>query len=98
VWIYLSIIDPRTVGIPIQSIGGFAFGSTDVMDWLATRSKEDMWGGLGAMRLFMAVQHKEQLNKMLLADNEEKPPIGLPADKNIAKDVFSDWDDYQTKD
>jgi len=67
----LNTIDPRTVGIPIQNFGGYAFGAGDVMDWLTTRSKDDIWGGLGSLRLFMAVQHKEQLNKMLLKDNEK---------------------------
>jgi hypothetical protein len=40
------------------------------MEWLATHSKDDIWGGLGSLRLYMAVQHKEFLNRMLLADVE----------------------------
>ena len=31
-------------------------------------SKDDIWGSLGSLRTFMAVQHKEYLNQMLMAD------------------------------
>jgi hypothetical protein len=44
------------------------------MEWLATHSKDDIWGGLGSLRLYMAVQHKEFLNRMLLADVESTVP------------------------
>jgi len=40
------------------------------MEWLSTHSKDDIWGGLGSLRLYMAVQHKELLNRALLADVE----------------------------
>ena len=53
---------PKTAQLP--------FGTSEVMEWLATHSKDDIWGGLGSLRLFMAVQHKELLNRMLLADVE----------------------------
>ena len=46
------------------------FSASEVMEWLATHSKDDIWGGLGSLRLYMAVQHKEFLNRMLLADVE----------------------------
>ena len=49
-----------------------SFSASEVMEWLATNSKDDIWGGLGAMRLFMAVQHKELLNRMLGADVEKE--------------------------
>ncbi len=56
-------IKPRTVQYPIAV--------SEVMEWLATHSKDDIWGGLGSLRLFGAVQHKELLNRMLLADIED---------------------------
>ena len=55
-------VRPKTAQLP--------FASSEVMEWLATHSKDDIWGGLGALRLFMAVQHKELLNRMLLVDVE----------------------------
>ncbi len=53
---------PKTAQLP--------FGTSEVMEWLATHSKDDIWGGLGSLRLFMAVQHKELLNRMILRDIE----------------------------
>jgi len=47
-----------------------SFSASEVMEWLSTHSKDDIWGGLGSLRLYMAVQHKEFLNQMLLADVE----------------------------
>ena len=66
----LSEIDvrPKTAQLP--------FSASEVMEWLATHSKDDIWGGLGSLRLFMAVQHKELLNRMLLSD-VEKDAAGL---------------------
>ena len=55
-------VRPKTAQLP--------FSATEVMEWLATHSKDDIWGGLGSLRLYMAVQHKEFLNRMLLADVE----------------------------
>ena len=55
-------IRPKTAQLP--------FSASEVMEWLATHSKDDIWGGLGSLRLYMAVQHKEFLNRMLLADVE----------------------------
>ena len=55
-------VRPKTAQLP--------FSATEVMEWLATHSKDDIWGGLGSLRLYMAVQHKEFINKMLLADVE----------------------------
>lgn len=52
-------VRPKTAQIP--------FSASEVMEWLSTHSKDDIWGGLGSLRLFMAVQHKELLNRMLLA-------------------------------
>jgi len=56
-------VKPKTAQLP--------FSASEVMEWLATHSKDDVWGGLGSLRLFMAVQHKELLNRMLLADVEK---------------------------
>ena len=53
-------VRPKTVQLP--------FSATEVMEWLATHSKDDILGGLGSLRLFMAVQHKELLNRQLLTD------------------------------
>lgn len=55
---------PKTAQLP--------FSASEVMEWLATHSKDDIWGGLGSLRLYMAVQHKEFLNRMLLADVEKQ--------------------------
>jgi len=56
-------VRPKTAQLP--------FSASEVMEWLATHSKDDIWGGLGSLRLFMAVQHKELLNRMLLSDVEK---------------------------
>ena len=56
-------VKPKTAQLP--------FSASEVMEWLATHSKDDIWGGLGSLRLFMAVQHKELLNRMLLSDVEK---------------------------
>jgi len=55
-------VKPKTAQLP--------FSASEVMEWLATHSKDDIWGGLGSLRLFMAVQHKEFINRMLLTDIE----------------------------
>ena len=55
-------VRPKTAQLP--------FAASEVMEWLATHSKDDIWGGLGALRLFMAVQHKELINRMILTDVE----------------------------
>jgi len=57
-------VRPKTAQLP--------FSASEVMEWLATHSKDDIWGGLGSLRLYMAVQHKEFLNRMLLADVEKQ--------------------------
>ena len=57
-------VRPKTAQLP--------FSASEVMEWLATHSKDDIWGGLGSLRLYMAVQHKEFLNRMLLADVESE--------------------------
>ena len=55
-------VKPKTAQLP--------FSASEVMEWLSTHSKDDIWGGLGSLRLYMAVQHKEFINRMLLADVE----------------------------
>jgi len=61
-------VKPKTAQLP--------FSASEVMEWLATHSKDDIWGGLGSLRLFMAVQHKEFINKMLLADHDTGAAAG----------------------
>ena len=74
-------VRPKTAQLPFQA--------SETMEWLATHSKDDIWGGLGSLRLFMAVQHKELLNRMLLADVEG------PAGCNCC---FAGTDDFETLD
>ena len=61
-------VRPKTAQLP--------FSASEVMEWLATHSKDDIWGGLGSLRLYMAVQHKEFLNRQLLADVEVPAAAG----------------------
>ena len=61
-------VRPKTAQLP--------FSASEVMEWLATHSKDDIWGGLGSLRLYMAVQHKEFLNRQLLADVEDQADTG----------------------
>lgn len=68
---------PKTVQLP--------FEVTEVMEFLATESQDDIWGGLGSLRLFNAVQHKEFINQMLLAD-VEKPAADAGANYTGTKD------------
>jgi len=63
-------IRPKTAQLP--------FSASEVMEWLSTHSKDDIWGGLGSLRLFMAVQHKELINQMILADNETPAAAACP--------------------
>ena len=35
-----------------------SFSASEVQEWLSTHSKDDIWGGLGSLRLYMAVQHQ----------------------------------------
>ena len=74
-------VKPKTVQLP--------FSASEVMEWLATHSKDDIWGGLGSLRLFMAVQHKEFINKMLLADHDTGAAAG---------GVFAGTLDFETLD
>lgn len=38
-------VRPKTAQLP--------FSASEVMEWLATHSKDDIWGGLGSLRLFI---------------------------------------------
>lgn len=67
-----------------------AFSASEIMEWLATHSKDDIWGGLGSLRLYMAVQHKEYLNKMLLAD--------ATAPAKAAGGTFTGTNDFESLD
>ena len=51
-------------------IAQLPFGASTVHEWLANNSKDDIWGSLSSLRTYQAVQHKEFLNQMLLADVE----------------------------
>jgi len=55
-------VTPKIAQIP--------FGASTVHEWLSNNSKDDIWGSLSSLRTYMAVQHKELLNQMLLADVE----------------------------
>ena len=66
------------------------FSTSEVMEWLSNHSKDDIWGGLGSLRLYMAVQHKELINQALLTDVEA-----------IAAAASGDWagtNDFETLD
>jgi len=65
-------VRPKTAQLP--------FSASEVMEWLSSHTKDDIWGGLGSLRLYMAVQHKEFINKMLLADVEK-----------VAADASGNW-------
>tara|TARA_R110002050_G_scaffold143002_1_gene268299 strand:+ start:603 stop:1817 length:1215 start_codon:yes stop_codon:yes gene_type:complete len=73
-------VRPKTAQLP--------FSASEVMEWLATHSKDDIWGGLGSLRLYMAVQHKEFLNRMLLADVEG----------SVASGAFAGTTDFESLD
>ena len=73
-------VRPKTAQLP--------FSASEVMEWLATHSKDDIWGGLGSLRLYMAVQHKEFLNRMLLADVEG----------NVSSGAYTGTTDFESLD
>lgn len=56
-------VRPKTMHLP--------FSASEVMEWMATHSQDDIWGGLGSLRLFMAVRHKELMNQAIAADVEK---------------------------
>ena len=56
----------------MPKIAQIVFGASTVHEWLANNSKDDIWGSLSSLRTYMAVQHKEALNMMLLADVESE--------------------------
>lgn len=86
-------IRPKTVHLP--------FNVTETLEYLANHSKDDIWGGLGSLRLFMAVQFKELLNRQLLADAEAAAAgagadyagtLNLePVDRVISSDAEEDY-------
>jgi len=66
------------------------FSTSEVMEWLSNHSKDDIWGGLGSLRLYMAVQHKELINQALLNDVE--------TDAAAASANFSGTNDFESLD
>lgn len=75
-------IKPKTMQLPIAV--------SEIQEYLANNAEDDIWGGLGALRLFAAIQHKEFINKALLADRE-KVAAGATANN-------SGTDDFETLD
>lgn len=53
-------LKPKSMQLP--------FSASEVMEWLANHSKDDIWGGLGSLRLYMATQHKDFINQAIMAD------------------------------
>ena len=51
-------------------IAQIVFGASTVHEWLSNNAKDDIWGSLSSLRTYMAVQHKELINQMLLTDVE----------------------------
>lgn len=75
-------LKPKTMHLP--------FEVSEVMEFLAVESQDDVWGGLGSLRLYNATQHKEFINRALLAD-VEKPAADAGAN-------FSGTSDFETLD
>lgn len=46
------------------------FMVSEQIEALANHSKDDIWGGLGTLRLYFAVEHKKLMNQALLRDVE----------------------------
>lgn len=66
------------------------FSTSEVMEWLSNHSKDDIWGGLGSLRLYMAVQHKELINQALLND--------VQTDAAAAGANYDGTDDFESLD
>lgn len=66
------------------------FAVSETVEYLATESEDDVWGGLGALRLYHAIQHKEFLNRMILADRRQA--------SRTAAGNFAGTTDYETLD
>lgn len=75
-------LKPKTAQLP--------FSASEVMEWLSNHSKDDIWGGLGSLRLYMAVQHKEFINQMLCADRSNAARVTAGA--------FGGTNDFETLD
>ena len=63
----------------LPKIAQLAFGASTVFEWLANNSKDDTYGGMEALRPYMAVQHAEYINQMLFADVEKEAADGAAA-------------------
>ncbi len=75
-------LTPKTAQLP--------FDASEVMEWLANHSKDDIWGGLGSLRLFMAVQHKQFINQMLCAS--------VDSSSQVSTGNFTGTNDFETLD
>lgn len=72
-------IKPTVEEITVRpKIVQLAFSASTVHEWIVNNTKDDTYGGMSAMRTFQSVHHKENLNKMILAD-AEKPATGATA-------------------
>ena len=49
---------------------GRTFGASLIEDYLATRTDDDSWGGMNALRAYMADEFIYWVNSMLMTDNE----------------------------
>ena len=71
----------------LPKIAQLAFGASTVFEWLANNSKDDTYGGMEALRPYMAVQHAEYINQMLFADVEKEA-----ADATAVYAGTKDWE------
>ena len=49
-------------------VAQIGFGSSMIMEWLVNNGQDDAWGSMANLRMYMALQHSELLNQMMLAD------------------------------
>lgn len=66
------------------------FESSSIQDYIVNETNDDAYGGMEQMRTIMAIQHKENINKALLAD--------VSAAAAAASADYSGTDDFETLD
>ena len=74
-------IKPKLVQLP--------FGASTVQEWLSNHSKDDIWGSLASLRVYMATQFKLNMARMISADVEGQ---ASRASGNYAGSI--DWESY----